>query len=443
MKIVDHIKKTYSKYETIILTALVIIFSSLGTVFAYYYGSTNPDVSLYANLMALDAKGKEQSINFLHGYYEQPNTLSEQEKYKENLKLQYKTIYKHRSYNTYLIATNKNGITNYSSELHNYNTEEKIRDLGIYNVAMVRNYWDYEFMEGLGLPLFYHSNSPSNRINSKKAGISFGAFISSSQAFNMSVYMGYLDEGETNKNIIKEAFTKLISEDNNCYLSLTCQTGISTFDIRNIYIDKKFSFLLNEFQSSEKNKKVYGEYYKSFSCWNENTIFTYSEGIFSQGSRLCFDINDGYNNIDQFINKVLSRNYSIKGGSIHFQIKGQNLESYSKNVDIACKNKNNGTIILIVLSVVFFEALLICYVSLLSKRSKKKAVNVIRYLLPIFPFVILWTFVGVFALNTSLLSSIYFVFNYLGNAISLIFFALFLLFGIVWRHLDEEDVKVI
>lgn len=442
------LKEIFNKYKNIIMCAAVILTSCAGLFFSYLYGTSNQSVSLYANLMVLDDKTKKQDINFLNGYFELNNEFDPAYAYDKNIAIQYKTIYKQRYFNSYLLATSGTAPKQFSSSLYYYSTKTKIDDLNNYSVAMVRNYWDGAYMESIGLPLFYiTTSSTKNRINAykaKKPDMDFGSYISSTQAYEIAIKSGLLKYGENDANKIRTAFYSIIEDDNDYYLTLSYGEKPYKFAIQNIYIDSNFDYLLNDDQKSVSPTN-YGDYYKSFSCWNKNTIFTWAPDIFKTGSTLYFDIRGSYNNINLFIANILGENYPLDGSTIHFRTQTENLDEISKSVDKACTpyGKKNGNIIYLILAVIFFELLIILHVNVVSIKCKNKALSILKFILPVIPFVALWTILQIATLSSSTLLFVYTYFNYLGNTISIVFLLLIVISGIIWRAFDDEDEKVI
>lgn len=442
------IKNLIKKYQSAILAIGVVLFSSLGVMFSYIYGYTSSDVQLYSQLMTLDNELKNQKdLNFIHGHITNPSTLTAENGYKKNVELQYKTIYKALYYNSYLLSTyaSNNEVVKYSSVLNDVTDEEYSLALDDYSIAMVRNYWDSDYMESIGLPLYDTNDGKGHQnIGAKKSIANFGCYISSSQAYDIAIKLGLITS-DSNKSEIKTAFDVLINPNNDYYLTLGSSFITAKYTINNIYIDTAFTWLMNDYQrSSDSNKK--GNYYKTFSFWNANTIFTYASNVFVNGSNLYFDIRGSYNNINLFITNVLGKNYSADGTSIHFETQDKKLNNLSLKIDETCKTSKSGRIIYLLFSIIFFELLLLSHIYSISTISKKekRLYKYAKMFLPFASFAILWLLIQVILMFTSSpLLSIYASFNYTGNIVSLVFIAVIIVSGFIWKAFGEEDEKII
>ena len=435
-------KRKSKSLKSAIWSVLVVLFSIIGSTFSYLYGASNSEVELHSSLMVLDQKVKDQDINFLHGYYELSDSFNKSQEYDENLELQHKTIYKHLFYNSYLLSTEDYVPNAFTTSVNKYKDTDCSYKLDDFNLAMVRNFWDYQYMESIGLPLFFiNEANKKNRINLSNPsmeGIIRGCYISASNAYEIAMDIGLIDESHNDIDSIKNAFNWLISDDNLYYLSLKNEDLDGKFLIRNIYIDEDFSYLLNKDQKSISSKQ-YGNYYKSFSYWNKNTILAYCPEILSKGSTLFFDIRGSYNNINYFINDVVGTDYSKYGGKLHFRTQTEDLVDLSAKIDDILKAPQRGRILYFVLSCLFFELLLIANIFNLSFKSKNKFGRIFKLLLPILSFVLLWTVLYFFLLKSSAFLFVYTTFNYIGNAVTLIFMLLTIVTGIIWGSFDEED----
>ena len=440
-KILELIKK----HQAWFLSSCVIVFSSLGILFSYLYGLSSPDVVKYSNLMAVDYELKKQSINYIHGYLELDSKYTDAEKYNRNIEYQYKTIYRQNCYDSYLISTSDNQPIKYTSAIRNYSGGQVLANADNYQIAMVRNYWDYLTMESIGLPLFYiNEESSKNNIRPNKENIDFGCYLSTTQAYDYSVKLGLLDEGESNHQTIKDAFNALILKDNDYYLELSNDNTSYTFTINNIYVDsEKFAFFLND-EQLYKTQKLQGNYYKSFSYWNKSTIFTHARDIMIKGSKLYFDIRGSYNNINLFITNVLGKQYAKEGSNIYFQSQSGLLKKYSNNVNEAYRSEKKTKLSFLLLSILSFEILFFSEIYLVSTKSKNKTVTIIKHLMPAFGFVFLWTFISLlFLFGSSYALFSYLSFNYLGNTVVLVFLAITILSGFIWKAFDDEDERII
>lgn len=435
-------KRKSKSLKSAIWSVLVVLFSIIGSTFSYLYGASNSEVELYSSLMVLDKKVKEQDINFLHGYYELSDSFNKSQEYDENLELQHKTIYKHLFYNSYLLSTEDYVPNAFTTSVVKYKDTDCSYKLDDFNLAMVRNFWDYQYMESIGLPLFFINEADrKNRINLRNPnmeGFTRGCYISASNAYEIASDIGLIDENNSDIDSIRKAFNWLISDDCLYYLSLAHKDISAKFLIRNIYIDDDFSYLLTDDQKSIGPKR-YGNYYKSFSYWNKNTILAYCPEVLSKGSTLFFDIRGSYNNISYFINDVVGNNYSKFGGKLHFKTQTEDLVELSAQIDNILQNPHKGKIIYFILSCLFFELLLIANIFNLSYKSKNKFGRIIKLLLPILCFVLLWTGLYFFLLKSTALLFVYTTFNYIGNAVTLVFMLVTIVTGIIWGSFDEDE----
>ena len=435
----------YQKHKKPIITTLVLLCSILGITFSYLYGATNPDSAKYANLMALDYEAKQQSINFLRGYVKLDDKLDGKDKYQKNIEMQYKTIYKYSYYNSFLLSSSTKGEpASYTPTINKYSDGSDLFTIDISRLAMVRNYWDLSYMESIGLPLFrYPVKREHNDIMAKKPDINFGCYISSTQAYDIAIEMGLIEDGEKDEQLIIDAFNTIIDPDNDIYLTLSWSHIVSTFTINNIYVNsKKFLFLLDDSQKTGSFKK-YGDYYQAFGYWDRNVIFTHAPNVFSFNSLLYFDIRNRYNNISLFINNVLDKNYAKEGSTIHFYTQSKDLVELSKNIDKAYLATGKGNLIYLLVAIVFFELLLLSQTSMVSLKGKRRSFSIIKFLMPAIPFLLLWLVVSIMMLLPSQLVFAYFTFNYIGNSVSLIFLAVVILSGFIWNAFGEDDEKII
>lgn len=444
IRIMQKLAKIFKKYQTWFLSSFVVIFSSLGILFSYLYGLSSPDVVRYANLMAVDYELKQQSINFIHGYLELDSKLTELEKYNKNMEYQYKTIYKQNCYNSYLLSTSNGEPVKYNSTIKDYSSGSVLATADEYKIAMVRNYWDYLTMESIGLPLFYiNEESTKNNIRPTKNNITYGCYLSTTQAYDYSTKLGLLDEGETNHQKIIDAFNTLISKSNNYYLELTEGANKYTFTINNIYVDSnKYSFFLTN-EQIQKNNRFLGKYYKSFEYWNKSTILTHARDIMVKGCKLYFDIRQSYNNINLFITNVLGKNYAKDGSNLYFQSQFRVLKEYSKNINESYRNGGKSKLLLLLFSIMSFEILFFSEIYLVSTKSKNKIIAILKHVAPTFSFILLWIIISLFLFGPSSILFAHLVFNYLGNTISLVFLAITVLSSFIWKAFDDEDEKII
>ena len=262
------------------------LLSILGISFSYLYGASKSSTTAYAALMSLDAKVKSQeNTNFLHGslsYSPSPGSVKE---YNKLLDLQKKTKGKYRYYNSFLVSSNEDGFINYDVD---YGTTNEV--YAKTNLLQVSTFYDFHFMESLGLPLFRFDDAPI-KITAKN-GADLGAYISASQAkeiVNNDVRFAEYDS-------LEEAFQKLLIDDTFTFTASSREyknnTDI-TFSVNGIYLDNAHSYMFNDYQKKVQTK-IYGDYSKSFEFWFKDSVITFSYDIFSKGSTYVFDIRKNY-----------------------------------------------------------------------------------------------------------------------------------------------------
>lgn len=395
--------------------------------------------------MTLDYELKEQKdLNFIHGHVVRDKTMDAVDCYKINLDQQWRTMYRQKYYNSYLVSTDNNEIKTYSTSLSSYSTKAELLSLEKRSIVMLRNFWDYDYIESLGLPLYWKNpKTNKNNINPQKENIDYGCYISSSQAYKIALDMKLIDE---NSDIaaVKNAFDQIIDRDNDYFLSVDDNTKIYTFTINNIYIDSKF---LNWLPASERSyySRFYGTYNSVFDFWNNNAIVTHAPHIFMRGCNLYFDIRGSYNNIDLFIDNVLGRRYAEDGTTIHFETQTEKLEKLSSQIDESCKYVTTGEIAYLLLSIAFFELLIIFhFVNLTARKiNKNKFHSFFILFLPFLPFLITWLSASVFLMFVKNFQLIYSCLNYTGNAVSLILITAAIVGGFIWRSIDDENKKIV
>lgn len=406
--------KKETKNKTSKFTPLfVIIFSLLGIFFAYFYGYTSSNVQLYANYVALDQEVKSgNNGGFLHGRLDYESYVLPLDAYSKSLAYQHKTIYKSKYYNSYLLSTDNGSPVEYElvTNIQDYSPKT--------TAVMVRNFWDYDYMESLGLPLFWLNESDNrNNIRPKNNNAAHGSYISASMAYDFVSKNGML---EKNNNDIKAAFNELIA-DKTYYYTLQSKKIKTKLTINNIYIDEAYSNLLTDWQK-EKNI-IYENFYKNFCHWNKDAIVTHAPEVFNKGSTYMFDIKENYRNTEIFINDVLTNSYRKEGGLLTFYTRNKTLTSYSNNINEMFKNKQKTNTFWLIGALVCLEAASIIHIMYFTDIDKKKNFwrRMLNVLFPIIPFAVLQSFLYIFLMITKDVFTYCQIFNYLGNVIILIF----------------------
>lgn len=425
-----------------LIAALVVLFSSFVVIFACMYGYTNQDVHLYANLMTLDYEAKQQKdLGSIHGSIKKPFTLTKREMYDEQIDLQYKTIYRYKYYNSYLVSTTDGVINEFEVTINNANTSDS-KSLNNMTVTMVKNFWDDDFMESIGIPLYWKNTDPNkNNIGTHNPAVARrGAYVSASQAYEIATKEGLLSDNS--EESIKAAFDTIIAKDSGYYIKLKCRNIEESLTINNIYINPSFAYLMSDKQNST-NTEEYGDYINDFVYWNPNAIISHTPELMMNGSSFHFDIRKSYGNIKMFVENVIGKDYSRNGTTISFKTQNKELTNISNNLDRICSAKTKSNVIYLVLSIISFDLCLMFEIYLLTgkrQRNAKKAVTIFKLLLPLLSFVLMWIvgYIFVFITNNYLL--LYTFGNYIGNAIGLIFLLTVVINGIIWRKSDDKKV---
>ncbi len=433
---VERIQKLKNnKVLRVLSLVLVYLFSTLGISFSYAFAVNLSDVQFYSVLMAVDHEVKQQkNLNYLHGYVTYSKAMSNEDIYKDAIGLQYKTIYKEKYYDSYLVSSNQNETIHYDIDTNitgvSWNSA---------SIVMVRNFWDGTFMESMALPLFWNNTgSDKNNIRAKNEKAQFGSYVSTSTAYDIVSNNGML---AANDGDISKAFTALI-EDKEFVYTANANDRSCTFTINNIYIDPSFDNLLTKDQK-QSYSSVYDHYYKTFYYWNKDAIVTYAPTLFQKGSTYYFDIRDNYSNSDLFIGNVLGKEYSQRGLSINLKTESKDLKELSARLDKLSNKESKANFVFLILAIICFEALLFVHFNSLAfaVKGKRKLGAIIRHLSPLLPFVFLQVILYPLLLLLNNYYLIYSIFSFSGNIIILVFLVLIILSGFVWRVLDEDSTK--
>ena len=411
----------------LIATFLLSSFSGIGL--SYYFGYTNPSTIMYASLMSLDLKTKTQKqTSFLHGTIKYDSKISSKISYNKYLVMQRRTKSFPSYYNSYLVSTFENNPVIYDVAHTGYECSWNQSKL-----AQVVTYWDYEYMESIGLPLFWVNESTKKaNIGPKNNKASYGSYISATCAETIVKANGYYDlcGGDLSK-----AFTMLLDNKDFCIscASETYEGGEPVyFSINNIYLDKAHKDLINTNQKASSSQK-YGNYYLSFDYWNEDYIFTFSYQIFGEGSILNFDIRDSYGNFNHFFQNVIGYDFALNDISVDFIAETKQSYRETQPFNEASKNINKKpNFIVLAFALISYVASLIFSLIYLHKFRKDKLSFLLLIPILVFAFLQL-VFYFLNTTNIGLLVT-YSTFNKLGNIISLISMILVGLITIGWSY---------
>lgn len=427
-------KKCKISEKPFVLFIINILVSITAISFSYLYGYSNKSTGVYAALMSLDSKVKQQSYsNFLHGYIElnekETNSSSTYDKF---LNLQRKTKTNYEYYNSFLVLSKNNQFVEFDVDYGlEYGSLHKSK------LLEVCTYHDYNFMESLGLPLYKATDDPSN-INSKN-NASLGAYISATHAESIVSNNGML---ESSNNDLKEAFNKLLTS-NEYVFSISSNDYNDgeqiSMSINAIYIDYNHSYLFNDFQKQVQTSR-YGDYSKTFDYWFEGSIITFSYQMFSKECSYVFDIRRNYGNLDRFFNRVTGYDYAKNDLSVSF-VDGKNVvyeESHLLN-EVSTNYNSKPNYIYLILSILLFASLCVFFDFFSQSLSKKRKILFIG--VPFFAFASL-------QINFHLLIDfglkkyfLYQMINPVGNVIFLIAIAIILINSIIWSLYVNKNKK--
>ena len=401
------------------------LLSILGISFSYLYGASKSSTTAYAALMSLDAKVKSQeNTNFLHGslsYSPSPGSVKE---YNKLLDLQKKTKGKYRYYNSFLVSSNEDGFINYDVD---YGTTNEV--YAKTNLLQVSTFYDFHFMESLGLPLFRFDDAPI-KITAKN-GADHGAYISASQAKEIVNNDVRFAEYES----LEEAFQKLLIDDTFTFTASSREYENNTdiaFSVNGIYLDNAHSYMFNDYQKKVQTK-IYGDYSKSFEFWFKDSVITFSYDIFSKGSTYVFDIRKNYGNLDQFFNSVIGYDYAMKGLNISlYNEQGLIYEETDVLNSMSNEYHTSGNIIFLFLAFSSFFALIFSFQYFYEKMTPFIKIAYILLPFAIFSFgQIIFNLLMVFKIERYIL---YQFFNSIGNLIFLIAFLVSIFNVFIWSN---------
>ncbi len=406
-------------------------FSVFGT--AYYYGYNMPRTTFYSSLMSIDKKLKLQNtISFLHGSLKFKYELDDANKaYNEYVSLQKKTHGKTTFYNSYLMLAQNGDNIFFEIETNN---KEIISNKS--SIIHLPNYYDYNYAESIGLPLFFVSDKPST-INPKNQYSNYGSYISSTCAESIVKSNGMLDMANGD---LKIAFDNLLGNDSItlCVFNDYYNEGTPIyFSINNIYIDPIHNYLFNDYQNKYQMSN-FGNYSKTFSYWNANSILTYAPDLFKNGSAFYFDIRENYGNFDKFFNEVVGYNFSAKEAHISLFDENGSLYEESNYINEASINyENQIDYILIFLALLFLTLFFAIYLLLFFKMHFYN-LKVLCFI----PHVLFLIIQLIFSLLSSTLPTIFLLYktiNSIGNIIVLIFLLLLIILFFACYYYEKKN----
>ena len=415
----------------------LVTISSIGSVAcAYLYGSSKTSSKFYSILMSLDAQVKKQeNTDFLHGTLQYiGDSKTEADKYNDFLAFQRKTKTKYNYYNSFLVSSFD------GNKYIDYDTDFDIADVPLKQSKLIQvaTYYDYYYMESIGLPLFKYSSSPS--VMTAKNNANFGSYISASYAEEIVSKNGML---EANNYVLEDAFNQLLNDESyvfNIHNDFYKEGQVITFSINNIYIDDDHIDMLGEFQKSVQ-KTRYGNYSKSFDYWFKNSIFTFSSSIFSEGCSYVFDIRKNYGNSDRFFSNVIGYDYAINDYSVSFLRESGDIYKESAMMNEASADYHQSAkIVYLVFSIVLFVFAAVSYELFGSKFDRQQ--KCVFVALPAAVFVLFQlVFYLLLGLNSNGFSLFYRFFNSIGNIICLIAIISIIINALVWDYYVRKSER--
>ena len=315
-------KRINSKCFNIVALFLFGILATSSICFSYLFGSSSQSVKFYSCLMSVDSKVKKQNNdNFLHGSFDCID-MNENDEYNIYLNLQRKTKSNYAYYNSFLVSSldNKPLV---------FNTDFKINESTktFNNLVQVATYYDAEFMEAIGLPIFKNEKDTKSTghvgINPKN-GADYGAYISASSAEIIVTNNGMLEESIdqdlSSTQILRDAFTKLLNDESFKFeiSNPNIEDGkLIKLSVNAIYLDCEHTDLLTDSQK-QVGTRMYNDYYETFEYWFKDSIFTFAPKIFNKGSSYYFDIRKNYGNLDRFFTYVSGFDYAKENMIVTF-----------------------------------------------------------------------------------------------------------------------------
>lgn len=418
----------------IIAFSLCFLFSGTAISFSYLFGSSQKKCKYYSALMSLDSKVKKQKqTDFLHGIIEYNNDVNETQKYDMFLKLQTRTKTQYNYYNSFLVSSNQEEFIEYDFEYLGKDSFMSCKS----KLVEVATYYDFNYMESLGLPLYRTLSTPSKI--TPKNGAKIGSYISATRAEEIVSNNGMLADSNNN---LEEAFNKLL--DDASFTFTISNNNVNDgqeieLSVNNIYLDYSHSYLLNGFQN-QVQKTRYGEYSRSFDYWFGNSVLTFSPSIFDKGCSFVFDIRRNYGNFDRFFNSVVGYNYGEKGFSISFLDEKGNDYKETKIMNSVSSSKTSSVgYVFLVLAIILF------LVTILSFEFFYKIFcgyqRLLFSLIPISLFSIGQVIFSILSTASFEKYLLYLCFNSTGNIVVLLAVILILANAAIWSYYVTEHKK--
>lgn len=290
----------------------------------------------------------------------------------------------------------------------NIEHDVSICSLGFYN--------DTKYTEYLHLPL-HLTEEPMMR-KGPRFNANFASYIPSSIADFLLEKLGLA------------SYNQLLQKDYKFYINFEDGNTYS-FSINNIYLNSTTQNWIN---------KVNDDFYKFFGKWNPNAILISSSDILDNiaKTKLCFDTNSGYGNID----KITRKCNTTLGDNIEYNIVRRDGKSYILSVRTddfrsGFFAKSQIPFFIVAILIIFFQSVLVLYSNNLKKNLLKNTILIsIIYLL-------MGTIIEIIKSRSSFnVSAFYYIFNYIGAVFTLIYiFGLIIAYLILSIRADNKNDK--
>lgn len=451
--------KSVNKNFNIIIVFLCAILSAASLCFSYIFGSEFQNTKFYSILMSVDAKVKSQSDNHsLHGRIDCSEEYSFNDEYIKYLELQRRTKTYYSYYNSLIVSS----ITDENNNIQfiDYNVDYQINDetMFVSNLVEVCTYYDVDFMEAIGLPLFnnYDDEDPVKTVPIKIGSRTgkqkeYGAYISASHAEVIVRNNGMLEEVLANEEVENEnealiiAFRLLLSKET--YDSTNQHPdGKNVFKIQNpniedgneitctinnIYLDTEHAYMINKFQRTVGTRR-YNDYFMTFEKYFKDSIFTFAPNIFNKGSSYFFDIRKNYGNLDRFFNEVTGHNYAKDNLRVELYAEdGSVLEESAILNNASLYAENNLKYIWLVVALIF-----VSFIIVLRDLFDRTMTNRIKLIIASCPLGIFTLSQVIFYLSLDFgfkKFMLYNSFNPMGNIVFLLCIVAVIINEIIWR----------